>query len=68
MNDQTIGTCSICGGPVTVPTVFWSIVPPSPTCAQCGAVASHGPVIPMRAAPRYRTSTGTSLIVEDDDT
>lgn len=49
MNYQTLGTCSICGGPVTVPTVFGSIIPPTPTCMQCGAVAAaHGPIIPMR--------------------
>lgn len=51
--DRTIGTCSICGGAVTVPGVWWGICPPTPTCTGCGAVAaSHGPVIPMVPAPR----------------
>ncbi len=48
---RTIGTCSVCGGRVTVPDMWGGVVPPSPTCEQCGAVAaSHGPVIPMRPA------------------
>lgn len=43
-----IGTCSICGGPVTVPDLWGGVVPPIPTCSQCGAVkAGHGPVIEM---------------------
>lgn len=59
MHDQIIGSCSICGGPVQCPLVYWSIVPPVPTCGQCGAVAaSHGPVIEMRPA-RYQTVTTT---------
>lgn len=43
-----IGTCSHCGGPVQTPDVWGGILPPTPTCTQCGAVAAnHGPVIPM---------------------
>jgi hypothetical protein len=57
-NDRVVGTCSLCGGPVCVPIVYMSTVPPTPTCHQCGAVPvpDHGPVIPMHrpaAAPRY---------------
>lgn len=53
MNKQTIGTCSRCGGPVTVDTVFHSIVPPVPTCEQCGAqAAEHGPIIKTEL-PRF---------------
>ena len=56
-NTQTVGTCSLCGGPVQVPHVFWSVIPPVPTCADCGAVARRcGPVIDME--PR-RTHTFT---------
>lgn len=46
---KTIGTCSICGGPVQVPAVFWGVNPPPPTCAKCGAVkkGGHGPTIDM---------------------
>lgn len=48
--NKTIGTCSICGGPVQVPDVWMGIVPPTPTCARCGATArdSFGPLIPMK--------------------
>lgn len=52
---ETIGTCSLCGGPVVIPTLWWGVVPPTPMCAKCGAVQrqSYGPVIPMeRPAPR----------------
>lgn len=46
---RVIGTCSLCGGQVCVPTMWGAIIPPTPTCQQCGAVAaSHGPLIPMR--------------------
>lgn len=34
---RIIGRCSICGGNVTLPTFFASIVPPVPTCQSCGA-------------------------------
>lgn len=44
-----VGTCSICGGAVTVPTVWSSVVPPVPSCTACGAVKkqSYGPVVDM---------------------
>jgi len=45
---RVIGTCSICKGPVTVPTLWGGILPPTPTCSRCGAAARpSGPVIPM---------------------
>lgn len=54
---RVIGTCSICGGAVTVPALWGGILPPQPTCASCGSVAaSHGPVIKMTSAPRHDTS------------
>lgn len=44
----TVGSCSICGGDVTVPKVYMSTIPPTPTCSKCGAVArSLLPVIDM---------------------
>lgn len=47
--NKTIGTCSICGGRVTVPHIWGGVTPPTPTCESCGArAASHGPVIPMQ--------------------
>lgn len=50
---SVIGTCSICGGPVAVETVSWSVTPPTPRCLNCGAVKAetYGPEIPMRPAP-----------------
>lgn len=49
MSYTIIGTCSICKGPVTVPTVWYGLLPPTPTCRSCGAVPApdHGPVIKM---------------------
>lgn len=47
--DRTVGTCSLCGGRVTVPRVFLSVDPPIPTCQGCGATQKqpHGPVMDM---------------------
>jgi hypothetical protein len=44
---RTVGTCSQCGGPVTVPSVWGGLEPPIPTCRRCGAQAStaYGPII-----------------------
>lgn len=44
-----VGTCGLCGGPVTTPTIWMSVSPPPRTCSDCGAEASEsfGPVIPM---------------------
>ena len=49
MNMQTIGTCSLCGGPVQLPLAWWGTVAPVPSCSTCGAVPAnpHGPVIQM---------------------
>lgn len=57
-NHNVIGSCSICSGPVVVPTHWAAIVPPTPYCASCGAVRStHGPVIDMKPAPGQGTPT-----------
>lgn len=49
MSEKTIGTCSMCGGAVTAPTLWMGVSPPTPSCRSCGALPaqSHGPVIPM---------------------
>lgn len=61
--ERTIGTCSLCGGEVTLPTVWWGVVPPVPTCSRCGATAaSQGPVIEMEK-PRWENNTTTNKIV-----
>ena len=46
-----LGTCSLCGGNVTIPAMYHSIVPPTPTCESCGAVKAR-PVIDMKPAPK----------------
>jgi hypothetical protein len=38
----TLGRCSICGGRVTVPTVWSASTPPVPTCEICGAIEDKG--------------------------
>lgn len=46
---MNIGTCSLCGGEVHIPELWSGLVPPSPTCRRCRAVAvNRGPVIPMK--------------------
>lgn len=45
-----IGTCSLCGGAVTLPACWMDLaVPPVPTCTTCGATKKqpHGLVIEM---------------------
>lgn len=44
-----IGTCSLCGGRVTVPEFWGGINPPIPRCESCGARKKmpHGPVVEM---------------------
>jgi len=71
-NRTVIGTCSFCGGPVSCPSAWWSIIPPVPTCESCGAVAAqHGPVIPMMPTqqwpivkPYHITTTDCTNLVE----
>lgn len=48
--DKVIGTCSICGGPVTVTNPWMGLFPPIPHCNSCGAVPKqpHGPTIDMK--------------------
>lgn len=59
MSEITIGTCSLCGGRVSIPAAWMATIPPTPTCQSCGAIgASHGPIVPMRPAPRF-DSTAT---------
>jgi hypothetical protein len=48
-----------------VPTFWWSVVPPTPSCRRCGAVPreAHGPVIEMepRGTRFGRATTGAPL-------
>jgi NAD-dependent SIR2 family protein deacetylase len=51
--DRTIGTCSECGGRVTLPEAWMSTKPPIPSCEKCGATQAqpYGPVVKMRPRP-----------------
>lgn len=46
---RQVGICSLCGGSVSVPAAWLSVVPAMPTCDVCGATKckSQSPVIPM---------------------
>lgn len=59
-----VGTCGICGGPVSVPGVWSGIIPPTPTCRDCGATAvpNHGPVMPMK--PAMPTIVARSVVID----
>lgn len=50
-----IGTCGICGGPVSIPSVWFGTVPPDAACERCGARPKnqYGPVLPMEDARQY---------------
>ena len=50
MNEQIIGTCSLCRGPVVLPLVAWVTVWLGPRCKSCGAIPAqvYGPEIPMQ--------------------
>ena len=49
--NKTIGTCSLCGGQVTLPTIWYGVTPPTATCSKCGATeAKNLPIITMRPA------------------
>lgn len=61
--DTVIGTCSLCGGAVRVPAVWHGVIPPTPMCERCGAVAApQAPVIQMVPRGNYQVSfTGRTL-------
>ena len=47
---KIIGTCSKCGGPVTVAAFWCEDFPPIPECMSCGrkkTIEPYGPVIDM---------------------
>lgn len=63
--DRTIGTCSNCGGRVTLPEIWMGVIPPVPTCQSCGATQKqpHGPVIEMeRPDPNKVTRSRAALV------
>jgi hypothetical protein len=69
MGVQILGTCSICGGAVTVPTHWGGTMPPTPTCMRCGATKKqpNGPVIEMEPRPRHPVRVMTTGFINDFD-
>lgn len=57
-----IGTCSNCGGAVTVPEFWGGEAPPMPTCSRCGARArnAYGRTIDMEKPTDFRDFPGES--------
>ncbi len=49
MDNIVVGTCSKCGGTVTIPGVWMGTPPPVPQCYSCGATKKnpYGAVIEM---------------------
>lgn len=61
--DTTVGTCSECGGRVTLPAAWMGMNPPIPTCQSCGAREKqpHGPVIEMEKSDRIERHKKSGL-------
>jgi len=55
MSVTRIGTCGICGGAVSIHSVWFGAIPPDVHCERCGAVPKnqYGPVLPMEQARQY---------------
>ncbi len=67
MNKIVLGKCSICGGIVSMPTIWFGILPPIAACESCFAIEdkySDLPTVPMTPLPindwRYRVNDKTS--------
>lgn len=62
-NHSVVGRCSICGGSVTVPTIWGGVVPPVPTCSSCGATMqpNYGRTLPMTPARPHRYTVATNV-------
>lgn len=57
LNKRPVGRCSQCGGVVSIPPVFWSVMRPVPSCERCGAVLDEAhslPVVPTMPVRKYR--------------
>lgn len=56
--DTVIGTCSLCGGAVMVPEVWYSTIPAVPRCRGCGATQRnpYGAVIEMEPPDEMTSS------------
>lgn len=55
---RVVGKCGHCGGKVTVPDVWFGVIPPDPTCESCGWIKSDDlKVLKMRPPPKFSIST-----------
>jgi len=57
-NEQIVGTCGLCEAPVVLPIAWWGVIPPVPTCKNCGATErqDYGPTLPMNPPNKVWTS------------
>lgn len=62
--NRAIGTCSNCGGRVSVPKAWMSVTPAIPRCESCGACMAqpHGPVVPMAPTKSMAVETQENAI------
>ena len=49
LDNVIVGTCGLCGGPVSHPRVWHGLNRPPETCEKCGAsrAGGYGPTLPM---------------------
>jgi len=54
-NSKIVGSCSICGGLVTIPNYLHSVTKPIPICQNCGATMKlpEIPMVPMKEKKFY---------------
>ena len=61
---HTIGTCSICGGPVQEPDIWCGSDPPTPTCSSCGAT-KRNPYGPRKRGMNMELTDYEARIIND---
>lgn len=58
MTKRLLGTCSLCGGDVTVPATWHGVFPPTAECTKCGAIpANSKPTVEMVPNPGANRKT-----------
>ena len=62
MSKRIIGSCSLCGGTVSTPTVFYSVNPPVASCEKCGATEEQKfPVVEMKSPNKIHKAPSSPL-------
>ena len=57
MSYTIVGKCSLCGGRVTLPNVWFGVYPPEPQCQKCGATHHKEDTMPvLKMRPVKKTS------------